>query len=81
MRITPSCLVRKSSLGKRSDCRFHGPICWRQSRSPHMSLGHRPKEFDSNDNEALKAGFKAKNRAFSASLVGSIKSWDVAPGW
>ncbi len=46
-----------------------------------MSLGHRPKEFDSNDNEALKARFKAKNRAFSASLVGSIKSWDVAPGW
>ena len=38
-----------------------------------MSLGHRPKEFDSNDNEALKARFKAKNRAFSASLVGSIK--------
>jgi len=34
-----------------------------------------------NDNEALKARFKAKNRAFSASLVGSIKSWDVVPGW
>ena len=38
-------------------------------------------EFESNDNEALKARFKAKSRAFSASLVGPLESWDVVPGW
>ncbi|HXI75386.1 MAG TPA: hypothetical protein VNG94_07340, partial [Pyrinomonadaceae bacterium] len=44
--------------------------------------GATPQEFESSDNEALKARFSAKmNRAFSADAILLHKSWSLARGW